>query len=160
MGVTMLNAGLDICYNSGPAYSPRLFEQHVLPQLQRITAAAHAHGLYYIYRTDGNTWPIAEMLFIRSGADGAGEIDIQAGMRLDEMREKMPELTLVGGVDCAGALVSGTGEDVKAETTAALQSTRGRRHIISASNLVMPETPTANYLAMIEAVHGFEIPAD
>ena len=32
----------------------------------------HALGLYYVYRTDGDTWPIGPMLFVESGADGYG----------------------------------------------------------------------------------------
>lgn len=156
MGVHVLNGGLDICYNNGPAYSPRTFERVVLPQLQRITAAAHEAGLYYIYRTDGDTWPIADLLFVRSGADAAGEIDYQAGMRLSEMREKMPELVLVGNVDCAGPLVARTPDDVRAQTLECLEATGGMRHVMSASNMVMPGTPTANYLAMVETTHAFD----
>ncbi|MCG3181699.1 MAG: hypothetical protein BIFFINMI_04098 [Phycisphaerae bacterium] len=159
MGVQVLNAGLDICYNGGPAYSPRLFERQVLPSLQRVTAAAHRVGLYYVYRTDGNTWPIADLLFVRSGADGAGEIDYQAGMRLAEMRAKMPHLTLVGNVDCAGVLVAGSTDDVRRQTQEGLEATGGLRHVVSASNLVMPGTPTANYLAMVKTAQQFEVAA-
>ncbi len=155
LGVRVLNAGLDTCYNNGPAYSPRLFERYVLPNLRRVTDAAHALGLFYVYRTDGNTWPIGELLFVRSGADAAGEIDYQAGMRLEEMRDAYPDLTLIGNVDCGSVLCEGTVEDVRRHTRACLNATGGQRHLVSSSNMVIRGTPTANYLAMVEEAKIF-----
>ena len=160
LGVKVLNAGLDLCYNNGPAYSPRLFERFVLPHLKRVTEAAHRLGLFYVYRTDGNTWPIGKMLFVDSEADAAGEIDYQAGMRLADMRRAYPTLTLVGNVDCGQALAMGSAADVRRQARECLEATGGIRHVMSASNMVIRGTPTANYMAMVEETHRFEVKSE
>ena len=78
VGVRCLWAGGDLASSKGPLYSPAMFRRFLLPRLQKITQAAHQHGLVYLFRTDGNVWSIAEDLFVNSGLDGYGEIDIVA----------------------------------------------------------------------------------
>lgn len=154
-GADVCLAGGDFCYTSGPAYSPEQFRRIVLPGLGRIVEACERVGMRYIYRTDGNTWPVADVLFGEAGCHGYGEIDYSAGMRLDEIRKAYPRLCLFGNVNCAGVLVSGTPEDVRRAVEENLAATSGIGHVLGSSNSVIYETPTENYLAMVESAKGW-----
>jgi uroporphyrinogen decarboxylase len=103
-----------------------------------------------VFRSDGWLWPVARELFIDSGVDGYGEIDAQAGMRLTELKEKLPELTLWGNVDCAGALVTGTPTDVAEETRHCLEAgAPGGGYILGSSNVIHAHVKTRNFLEMV-----------
>jgi Uroporphyrinogen decarboxylase (URO-D) len=150
IGVDVALAGMDCCLNTGPAYSPESFERLLVPRLKRITAKCDEVGIRYVFRTDGKTWPLAELLFGDSGVHGYGEIDFQAGMRLVELRERFPGLCLLGNLDCGGALVRGNAQEVRQAVRANLEETGGIGHIFGSSNSIMPETPPENYLAMLD----------
>lgn len=149
-GIDVSFSGGDFCTKTGPVYSPRTFDELVLPRLKRITEECRRHGLCYVFRTDGDTWPVAESLLRASGVHGYGEIDYGAGMRLDELREKFPELTLFGNLDCGGELVFGKPDYVRRRVREMVAATGGVGHVVGSSNAIMPETPPENYLAMLD----------
>jgi len=150
-GAHVCLAGGDFCYNAGPAYSPELFRKIVLPGLRRIVEACNRLGMHYIYRTDGDTWKVADLLFDEAGCHGYGEIDYSAGMRLRDLRRVYPHLCLFGNIDCAGVLVKGTPDEVRRAVDDNLRETGGLGHVLGSSNSVIYETPPANYLAMLDA---------
>jgi uroporphyrinogen decarboxylase len=154
-GAEVCLAGGDLAMNTGPAYSPAMFRRLVLPHLKRITAKCHELQMRYIFRTDGWTWPIADMLFEESGVDGYGEIDRQAGMKLDELRARFGRLCLFGNVDCADVLTRGTVDDVRRATEQNLTETGGLGHVLGSSNSIVFETPPANLLAMFETARNW-----
>jgi len=115
-GADFILGGGDLAGTKGPVYSPKIFKRCILPRLRRITCHCHELGLPYIFRTDGNVWPIAKELFGSSGVDGYGEIDAQAGMKLGDLKRAFPNLILWGNVDRAKTLVFGPTQKVVAET--------------------------------------------
>ncbi len=155
LGVDIALAGGDFCTKSGPAFSPATFDTLFLPRLKKLTKKCARHGMYYVFRTDGVTWPVAESLYEHSGIHGLGEIDYGAGMRLGELRQKHPRLTLFGNLDCGGALVFGTEQDVRRTVRENLDETGGVRHIAGSSNAIMPETPPANFMAMLDEIDKY-----
>ena len=114
-------------------------------------------GLKYVFRTDGITWPVADSLFGESGVHGYGEIDYSAGMRLNQLRRRFPKLTLLGNLDCGGALIFGTVDEVRAAVRENIEQTGGIGHILGSSNTIMPETPPENYLAMLDEAARFKL---
>jgi hypothetical protein len=155
LGIDIALAGGDFCTKSGPAFSPATFDTLFLPRLKKLTGQCEKHGMYYVFRTDGVTWPVAESLFERSGIHGLGEIDYGAGMRLGELRRKHPRLALFGNLDCGGALIFGTEQDVRRTVRENLDETGGVGHIAGSSNAVMPETPPANFMAMLDEIDKY-----
>jgi uroporphyrinogen decarboxylase len=152
IGVDFLHAGGDMASNAGPMYSPQIFHDVMLPRLRKITAAAHEAGIYYVFRSDGVLWPVGEDLFGASGVDGYGEIDIGAGVDLLDARERHPQLTLFGGIECGELLTNGTPQAIRAETRRVVQGLRpGGRHVLGSSNSVSFRVPVENYRAMLEA---------
>jgi hypothetical protein len=152
IGVDFLHSGGDMASNAGPVYSPAVFHELMLPRLARITAAAHAAGIFYVFRSDGVLWPVGEDLFVASGVDGYGEIDIGAGVDLLDARRRYPRLVLLGGVECGELLTNGTPEAVGAEARRVVEGLRpGGRHILGSSNSVSFMVPPENYRAMVRA---------
>jgi uroporphyrinogen-III decarboxylase len=146
-GLRLVNGGGDFCYNSGPMYSPKVFHDLMLPRLQEIVRLCNEHGLWYIWRTDGWTWPVAEDLFRASGVHAYGEIDAQAGMDLTELRREFPQLVLVGGIDCGQLLQNGAPEQIAEATRHAIE-VAAPRYMVGSSNVIHSEIPAENYLAM------------
>ncbi len=155
-GVDVLWAGGDLASNTGPLYSPAMFRRFILPRLRKIVEAAHEDGLVYLFRTDGDVWPIAQELFVDSGVDGYGEIDIDAGMDPAEVKRSFPHLTLWGGMSCGSALVFDGPEEIREKVQAAMAACKpGGAYIFGSSNSIHTGIPTRNFLAMQEAARDF-----
>lgn len=150
--IDIIMGGGDLADNKGPVYSPRLFKKVVLPQLKVITAACAELKMPYIYRTDGNIWPLSDMMFVEGGAQGYGEIDWGAGMRIPAIKEKYPKLICWGNVDCAHLMSFGKPAAVAAATRELIEQIRPYGgHILGSSNSIHQGIPVDNFLAMIEA---------
>jgi uroporphyrinogen decarboxylase len=151
MGVHILWGGGDFCTNKGPVYSPAQFRRFMLKPLCQITKRCHERDMPYIFRTDGVIWPVAQELFVKSGVDGYGEIDKQAGMDLADIRRRLPHLILWGNVDCGQTLTSGTREEVADETCECIDAAAcGGGYMLGSSNVIHAAVPVENFLAMVE----------
>jgi len=151
LGIRVINGGGDLASKSGPVYSPSIFRDLFLPGLKRIISYYHSLGAFYIYRTDGNIWQLAEILLSESGTDAYGEIDIDAGMDLVELRRRFPRLVLWGGLSCGLLLLKGTDEQIVSETRRlrdALAPAGG--WIFGSSNTLLPGTNVSGYLAALK----------
>lgn len=157
-GIDILWAGGDLASTDGPLYSPAMFRRFILPRLQRITQAAHEAGLVYLFRTDGNIWSIAEDLLVNSGIDGYGEIDIDAGMDLADLKQRFPRLTLWGGMSCGQVLTFESPETIREKTRQVMEACKpGGGFIFGSSNAVHDGVPTRNFVAMLEAAREFGV---
>jgi hypothetical protein len=153
IGTPLIFGGGDFAGKNGPIYSPRAFHEIMLPALQIVSEACHAHGCYHLFASDGNLWPVAEDLFGASGVDGFYEIDRRAGMDLRRLRDEYPHLKLLGGIS-SETLHLGTVEDVIAETRSALEVAQEVGQIIvGVSNQVVALTPPENFDAMMTMLH-------
>ncbi len=158
LGVGCLWAGGDLASSAGPIYSPAMFRRFILPRVQRITKAAHEAGLAYLFRTDGNIWPIAKELLADSDVDGYGEIDMDAGMQLPELKRRFPKLTLWGGISCGRMLSFGAPEQIREQVKQAMADCApGGGLIFGSSNSIHHGIPTRNFAAMQEAAREFGV---
>jgi len=152
-GVRVVFGGGDLASSAGPFYSPEAFRSLMLPRLQRLTDACHQRGMYYLFGTDGNTWEIADDLLGASGVDGYFEIDRAAGMDMNRLRERFPDLVLIGNVSSL-TLHRGGPTDVDAETRSCLEAASAGRAIVGVSNYVLKGTPPVNLRAMMRAIES------
>lgn len=156
LGIGILWAGGDLASSAGPIYSPAMFRRFILPRLRQITRAAHEAGLAYLFRTDGNIWPIVEDLLVESGIDGYGEIDNDAGMDPAELKRKFPHLTLWGGMSCGSTLVFDTPIEIRERVRHVMETCApGGGFIFGSSNSIHNGIPTGNFVAMLEAARDF-----
>jgi len=151
-GFNLFWGGSDFASYEGPMYSPQVFDDLMLPRVKQIAEIAEAHDGYYLFASDGNLWPVADSLFGASGVHGYFEIDRRAGMDLGRLREKFPELTLVGNVN-SHTMHLGTREEVVEEALSCLQEAkRSRGIIVGVSNYFVPGTSIENVEAMLETI--------
>jgi hypothetical protein len=145
-GIRLINGGGDFAFNAGPAYSPTFFFEVMAPRWKRFFDRCRELGMWYVMRSDGNLWPVADGLFGPGLAHAYYECDFDAGMRFADLRAAYPELVLMGNVSC-GLLATGTPDQVRAATEACLRAAYPR--IIAASaNAILAGTPAENVLAL------------
>jgi uroporphyrinogen decarboxylase len=151
-GVKIVYTGDDYAGNLGPLMSPRHFRSLFYPGLCRVMAGFKELGLYVIKHTDGNLWPIIDMI-VDSGIDCLDPIDPLAGMDLSEVKAKFGHrIALKGNVDCSNLLTFGAPEEVfEATCTALRQGAPGGGFILSSSNSIHSAVKPENYQAMLDA---------
>ena len=149
LGFHYFLGGLDFASEQGPMFSPELFRDLILPGLREVSEICHQHQGYHLFASDGNLWPVADMLFGESGIDGYYEIDRKAGMDLEKLRRKYPDLTLIGNIS-SWTLSRGNKEDVKREVLFCIETAKKYEGIIvGVSNYILPETPVENVEEML-----------
>ena len=155
-GATIVYTGDDFAYNKGPLMSPKHFREFFYPGLCRVMRGFKELGLYVIKHTDGNIWPIMDMI-IDSGIDCLDPIDPQGGMDLGEVKAKYGHrVALKGNVDCAQLLTFGTPDEVMEATKVALRKGMpGGGYILSSSNSIHSAVKPENYTAMLRAWHEY-----
>ncbi|RLE80773.1 MAG: hypothetical protein DRJ52_05650 [Thermoprotei archaeon] len=141
----------DYCTNSGPFLNPRDFEELIAFYLKKLVDAVHKKGGLYIKHTDGNLWPIIDIL-VSTGIDALHSIDPTAGMDIGEIKEKYGDvLCLCGNIDI-GVIHRGSPKEVYEETRACIRKAAyGGGYILCTSNVVERRHPVENVLAMFKA---------
>ena len=77
----------DIAYKSGLLFSPNFL------------------------RDDGNCWEVMDEL-VDCGIDGFNPIEVSAGMSVEKLRKRYPNLVLCGRIDASELMVHGTPKEV------------------------------------------------
>jgi uroporphyrinogen decarboxylase len=156
-GVKIVYTGDDYAGDSGPLMSPSHFRELFAPGLSRVMRGFKERGLLVIKHTDGNLWPIIDMI-VDSGIDCLDPIDPLAGMDLGAVKAKYGDrIALKGNVDCASLMTLGTPEEVELATKNALRAgAPGGGFILSSSNSIHSSVKPENYLAMLRTLeqHG------
>ena len=89
----------DISGSNGLLFSPGIFDGLFLPSCRPLLELVRSYGLYAFFHSDGDTKSIIASL-ARAGFDCIHPVDAQAGMDLDELREKWGRaVCLMGHVD-------------------------------------------------------------
>lgn len=150
-GIKVVYTGDDYAYNQGPLMSPTQFRELFYPGLKRVIQGFKDLGLYVIKHSDGNLWPILDLI-IETGIDCLDPIDPLGGMDLAEVKAKYGHrVALKGNVDCAQLLSFGTPEQVRAATREALEKGMpGGGFILSSSNSIHSAVEPENYAAMLD----------
>ncbi len=148
-GIRLINGGGDFAFNTGPLYSPAFFHEFVAPHWKRIFDRCRELGMWYIFRSDGNLWSVADDLFGRGRPHAYYECDYDAGMRFSDLRDRYPDLVLMGNLSCS-LLLNGTPREIRERTIECIRSATPR--VVAASaNSILHGTPPENLQAMFEA---------
>jgi len=158
LGADVALTGDDYAYRHAPMMSPAHFREFILPYFKEIVDLAHAHGKPFIKHTDGNIWPILEMM-VEAGIDGIDPLEPLAGMDIGEVKERYGDrLVLCGNVDCSVVLTrASTQEVVEAVKETLAKAAVGGGHIMASSNSIHPAVKPENYVAMLEATREFGV---
>jgi len=140
----------DMAYNTGPMFSPAVFEAVFLPAYQRMVGAFKAAGARYVFfHSDGDIRRFLDLL-VAAGIDGINPIEPRAGMHLPELRRQYPRLILTGGMDNTGSLEKGPVERIRAEACQIIEVAQDGGVIIG-SGSIGPEVSLENFCAYVEA---------
>jgi len=155
LGFRLFWGGSDFASYEGPMYSPKVFDDLMLPRVTQIAEIAEASDGFYLFASDGNLWPVADSLFGKSGVHGYYEIDRRAGMDLGRLRREFPDLTLVGNINSHTTHL-GTHEEIIEETLSCLEEAkRSGGIIVGVSNYFVPGTPIENVEAILETISEY-----
>ena len=155
MGVKIFWGGADMASKSGPVYSPRLFHKFMLPRLQKVSELCDKLNVYHIFKSDGNLWPVAEDLFVKSSIHGYVEIEGDAGMNLERLKKEYGHLTLWGNLS-THLLRVGTVKEVIRETKNCIdKAAEGGGYVFSVSNAILYGTPPENVIAMYKTAKEY-----
>ncbi len=156
LGADFVHTGDDFAYSKGPLMSPQHFRELFYPGLCRVMGGFKELGLTVIKHTDGNLWPILDMI-VDSGIDCLDPLDPLGGMDLAEVKAKYGQrIALKGNVDCVHLMSFGTPEEVVEATKAALrQGAPGGGYILSSSNSIHSAVKPENYKAMLDTLREF-----
>ena len=154
-GIWFINGGGDFAFNSGPVYSPKFFHEVMAPRWKRLFDFCRAHEMVYVMRSDGNLWAVADDLFGWANPHAYYECDYDAGMRFSELRQRYPNLMLMGNVSCS-LLATGKPEEIKKRTIECIEAAAPRM-IAASSNSILHGTPTENVFALYETAKAYPI---
>jgi len=158
-----LEAGADIIFvngdwamTKGPMVSREFTKRFIAPALQSITELTHSYGKILFKHTDGNIWPIYDII-IDAGVDGIHPIDPMAGMDMGEAKAKFGDkVCLLGNVSCAFALVTGSVDEVRQEVKEVIRKAgKGGGLICTSSNSIHSAVKPENYVAMVKAIREY-----
>lgn len=134
--------------------SPDLFRRFLKPRMAQIIDLVHSYGVKAFHHDDGACRPMIPDL-IEIGIDVLNPIQWRCrGMDREGLaRDFGKHLVFHGGLDNQRTLPFGTPEDVRREVRENIRIFREcRGYIVAPCHNIQPNTPTANILAMYEAV--------
>ena len=155
-GAEVVVFGDDVAFKTGPLVSPKTFAEFLLPRLRRAVDAVKSAGALCIVHSDGNIWPLIDMI-LDTGADGINPLEPIAGMDIGEVKRKYGDkVCLIGNIDCGDLLSYGAPDEVKQFVRETIKTAApGGGYIMASSNAIHSSVKPGNYLAMIEATKQY-----
>lgn len=156
LGADIIWVGGDWAMKKGPMVSPEFTKKFIGSNFQKIVELAHSRGVPCLKHTDGNVWPIIDVI-LDAGTDGLHPIDPLAGMDIGEAKTRIGnKICLIGNVSCVTTLCSGTVEEVRQETKEVIRKAgKGGGLICASSNSIHSGVRPENYVAMVKAIREY-----
>jgi uroporphyrinogen decarboxylase len=89
----------DMAYNHATVCSPAMYRELIWPQHKRLAEWAHAHGMSFIYHTDGDVRGVLD-LYIAAGFDCLQPLEAKASMDVRRLCPRYGErLAMFGNID-------------------------------------------------------------
>ena len=147
--------GNDFGTQEATLMSPDKFREFIMPYFRELISHAKSHGKPVQLHSCGAIFEVIPLL-IEAGIDALHPLQALArGMDAEALARNFKEdIVFVGGVDTQQLMWRGTPQQIKDEVNR-LRDIFGARWIISPSHeVLMPEVPVENVLALCEAATG------
>ena len=147
--------GNDFGTQEATLMSPDKFREFIMPYFRELISHAKSHGKLVQLHSCGAIFEVIPLL-IEAGIDALHPLQAKArGMDAIALAKNFKEdIVFVGGVDTQELMWKGTPQQIKDEVNR-LREIFGARWIISPSHeVLMPEVPVENVLALCEAATG------
>lgn len=141
-----VDAGVDLIGIGDAAASlvgPKFYDRYVWPYEKRMVDAIHAMGAMVRLHICGDTNAILDGM----GRLGCEIVDLDSPVDMHRGRAQMPSQVLLGNIEPAGVLRSGTPDQVTA-ALAACHRAAGPWYVVGAGCELTRDTPEANVRAM------------
>jgi uroporphyrinogen decarboxylase len=137
--------------------SPKMFRQFLKPRMKRLIDLAHSYGVRVMHHDDGAIRPLIPDL-IEAGIDILNPVQWRCrGMDREGLaRDFGRALIFHGGIDNQQTLPFGTPQDVRRQVADNIRIFReAKGYIVAPCHNIQANTPTANIVALYEAVRDF-----
>ena len=135
----------DFACTASPLFSPAAYERIVLPNLKRMVDRFHALGFRVSYESEGNVFPMLELLD-QSGVDGLAHMEPRAGMTLKRIRERFGGRFFVMGNICnTMVLPSNDRRRIAAEVLRVLSAARDGHYLGLSAHSVGTDISSDSY---------------
>ncbi len=145
----------DLAFNTNTLMSPDQYAEFLGPYHKEIVDNVHRKGARIFKHSDGNLWPILDML-LDCGFDGIHPIQPQC-MDIGEVKQHLTgRACVMGNIDCMYVLCDATTDEVEQTVRDTIEAAApGGGYIISSSNSVHPGCKPENYIAMVRAARSY-----
>lgn len=141
----------DLCYNSGPVVSPRVYQKHVYPWYVRLVDRCHQAGIPVGLHSDGDLTRLLPDL-VACGFDAIHPFEPPANDIVAVKRTWGGSIAVAGNIDLRGVLSRGSPTDVVAEVRSkAAELAPGGGWLLGSSNSIPDFVPLENYKALLAA---------
>ena len=152
-GIALAKAGVDAIYvgeTFGQFLSPAKFAELCVPYFRRFVEAVRPHGPLIYMHMCGQVMHLLDLV-VETGADCFEPLDVVAGMRMAEVKERIGgRMALMGGVNTV-SLSRGSLQQVKDDCTRCIREAgEGGGYILAACDMLPTETSGEKVRAMVE----------
>jgi len=141
---------------NGPIIAPEQFDEFFIGPFGAIVKGLKSFGFPVIMHNDGKIWDVLDGL-VDTGIVAYNPVEKGAGMDLKTVKERYSgRLCCIGNVNNKTTLVSGSVEEVIAETKECLEiGMPGGGYILSSDHSFHDDIPLENIFAMIETAKKY-----
>jgi uroporphyrinogen decarboxylase len=156
-GAEIIGLEGDLAFNTNTLMAPDQYAEFLAPYHKEIVDNAHRRGAKIFKHSDGDLWPILDML-VECGFDGIHPIQPQCMDIGDVKRHLAGKACVMGNIDCMYLLVDGTPADVEQSVRETIEAAAsGGGYIMSSSNSIHPGCKPENYIAMVKAARKYGV---
>jgi uroporphyrinogen decarboxylase len=151
----LIAAGADLIAVLEPTavmLSPEQFAGFSVAYVRHLTESFRYSGVDFVYHTCGNTMHLVGKM-VRAGVNGVSLDSRDAGVDLTAVaREVPPDVVVIGNVNPATTMLSGSPQEIRREVEALLAEMAPFPNYILSTGCDLPqETPPANIQAFMDA---------
>ncbi len=141
---------------TGLLMSPTHLREFFVKPFRDIVQGLKKSGLPVIMHNDGKIWDVLDDL-VGTGIDAINPVERAAGMDLQIVKQRYQgRICPIGNVNNKTTMVTGTPEEVKAETLECLKiAAPGGGYILATDHSLHDDIPTENVYALIETAKEF-----
>jgi uroporphyrinogen decarboxylase len=154
-GADIILIGDDYGWQRSLMMSPELWRRFIFPRLRKVVQEFKKYDIPVILHSDGNINAILDDLAM-IGLNGLNPIQTTCGVLPQAIKEKYPDLALVGTVDTQYTLPFGSREDVAREVMDTISvAAQGGGLIMGPQHAVQPDVPVENIDTMVRAIRKY-----
>lgn len=152
MQADFITVAEDMSYNNGPMLSQEFFEEFMRPYYRRLIPEIQKHQSKVFIDSDGDIQK-AIPWFLDAGIEGILPLERQAGVDLNAIRQRYPDLLLLGGFD---KMVLFRGKDaIRKEFERLLPVIQSGRYLIGMDHQTPPGVPLEDYRYYIQLLKEY-----